>query len=87
MFHYKYILKSRKDGKWYTGITSNLRKRFEEHQKGISSSTKHRGPFDLIYYEACREEEDARAREKFLKSGMGKRFLRNRMKRFLALTG
>lgn len=87
VFHYTYILRSKKDGKWYTGVTSNLRKRFEEHQNGLNRSTKHRGPFDLIYYEACRDEYDAKSREKFLKSGMGKRFLKNRMKRFLALTG
>jgi len=45
------------------------------------------GPLELIYYEACINEEDARAREKYLKSGMGKRYLKNRLKRFLSLTG
>jgi len=41
----------------------------------------------LIYYEACLNEQDARQREKYLKSGMGKRYLKNRLKRFLFLTG
>jgi predicted GIY-YIG superfamily endonuclease len=46
-------------------------------------STKNRGPWRLIYYEGCPHENDARAREKYLKSGMGKRYLRNRLKSFL----
>ena len=48
---------------------------------------KARGPFGLIYYEACINEQDARTREKYLKSGMGKRYIRNRLKHFLSLTG
>jgi putative endonuclease len=51
------------------------------------SSTKERGPVELIYYEACLNEQGALARERYLKSGMGKRYLRNRLKRFLSLTG
>lgn len=41
----------------------------------------------LIYYEACLNEQDARYREKYLKSGLGKRYLKNRLKSFLSLTG
>ncbi|MEO0129647.1 MAG: GIY-YIG nuclease family protein [candidate division WOR-3 bacterium] len=85
--YYTYVLKSEKDGRFYTGSTNNLRKRFSEHNSGRVLSTKSRGPFVLIYYEACLNEQDARAREKFLKSGMGKRYIRNRLKRFLSLTG
>ena len=48
---------------------------------------KERGPFELIYYEACLNEQDGLAREKYLKSGMGKRYLKNRLRRFLSLTG
>lgn len=84
---YTYVIHSKKDGKWYTGAASDLRKRFNEHNEGKVMSTKGRGPFDLIYYEACLNREDAFAREKYLKSGMGKRYLRNRLKRFLSLTG
>jgi putative endonuclease len=85
--HYTYVLRSTKDGRLYTGSTNDLRRRFREHNQGKVSSTKNRGPFELIYYEACLDEQDARAREKYLKSGMGKRYLKNRLKRFLSLTG
>lgn len=84
---YTYILQSQKDNKWYTGYTNDLRKRFNQHNLGRVFSTKGRGPLVLIYYEACHNEEDAKVREKFLKSGMGKRYLQNRLKRFLSLTG
>ena len=86
-FYYVYILQSLKSSKWYTGSTNDLRKRFNDHQKSLSSYTKGRGPFKLIYYEASLHEEDAKARERYLKSGMGKRYLKNRLKRSLSLTG
>ena len=87
MFYYVYILQSKKDNRWYTGYTADLRKRFSQHQANLHGWTKNRGPFELIYYEACKNEVDAKSREKYLKSGMGKRYLINRLKRFLALTG
>ena len=86
-YYYVYLLQSMKSGKWYTGFTSNLRKRFNEHQNNEAVYTKGRGPFKLIYYEGCLNEYDARARELYLKSGMGRRYLNNRLKRFLSLTG
>ncbi len=85
--HYVYVLKGIKDKKMYTGCAEDLRKRFREHNIGMVNSTKGRGPFELIYYEASLDKTDAYAREKYLKSGMGKRYLGNRLKRYLSLTG
>jgi len=84
---YVYVIRSKKDKKWYTGCAKDVRKRFNEHNEGKVVSTKGRGPFELIYYEASVSKEDAFAREKYLKTGMGKRYLKNRLKRFLSLTG
>ena len=81
--YYVYILESFKDKNFYTGYTNNLRKRFEEHSKGLVASTKSRRPFKLIYYETYLNERDAERREKYLKTGMGKRDLRNRLKGYL----
>lgn len=61
---YVYVIRSKKDDKWYTGYTSNLRKRFKENDNNKISSTKNRRPFELIYYEACQGKHDAFAREK-----------------------
>lgn len=84
---YTYVIQSKKDGRRYTGFTNKLRKRFKEHNSNKVFSTKGRGPFELIYYEACVNKQDAQMREKYLKTGMGKRYLKNRLKRFLSLTG
>lgn len=86
-FYYIYVLQSLKSNKWYTGYTSDLRKRFKEHESNKSPYTRGKGPFKLIYYEASLHKEDAIARERYLKSGMGKRYLKNRLKRSLSLTG
>ena len=87
-YYYVYVLQSLKNNKWYTGYTNDLRKRFNQHQENLSTYTKGSGPFNLmIYYEASLHEEDAQAREKYLKSGMGKRYLKNRLKLSLSLTG
>ena len=85
--YYTYILKSKKSGKFYTGAINDLRKRLKLHNDGKSNFTKKDKPYELIYYEACKEREDAFAREIYLKSGYGKRFIKNRLRRFLTLTG
>ena len=79
---YTYILQSKRDGDLYIGSTRNLRKRFEQHQKGEVFSTKSRRPLILIYYEACLKEDDAHRREKSLKTFRGKITLRRRLKSF-----
>ncbi|MBI4135548.1 GIY-YIG nuclease family protein [Candidatus Uhrbacteria bacterium] len=81
---YVYLLLSTKTKQWYTGSTLDLRKRISKHNAGMNKSTKYGKPWQLIYYEASLAREDARAREKYLKSGMGKRYLKNRMKFFFA---
>lgn len=86
VMHYVYIIQNDK-GTWYTGSTSNLRKRLREHNEGRSTWTKGKGSWRVIYYEGCLNEQDARSRELYLKSGVGKRYLKNRLKRFLSLTG
>ena len=81
--HFVYLLFSDKDGKFYTGLTNDLKRRLQEHNSGRGKSTRNRRPLQIIYYEACINEKDAEQREKYLKSGMGKRYLKNRLKRYL----
>lgn len=68
---YVYILKSKKDGSPYIGYTSDLKKRFKEHNDLKNKSTKHKAPFELIYYESYKEKSDAKFREKNLKKFSG----------------
>jgi len=84
---YTYVLQSKKSGNFYTGYTNDLRKRFKEHSKGKSLYTKGRGPFEIVYYEACLDEDDAKNRELYLKSGRGKLYIKQRLKRFLFRSG
>ena len=72
---YVYVLQSLGDTGLYIGFTSDLRRRLREHQNGESRSTYFRGPWKLIYYEAYVDQLDAEGRERFLKSGSGRRFL------------
>ena len=83
--YYIYIIRSRKDKNLYVGCTNDLRKRFVEHNSGRNQSTSSRKPFDIIYYEAMINREDAFAREKYLKTGCGRNYLRKTLKRFLSL--
>ena len=72
-----------KNKQLYTGFTSDLRRRIEEHKKGNVEST--RNKFDtLIHYEAYTVESDARRREKFLKTTEGKRLLRQQIRDVLS---
>ena len=85
---YTYVLKSKTSGKFYTGYTNDLRKRFREHSEGKSRYTKGRDPFEIVYEnEACLDGDDAKNRELYLKSGRGKSYLKTRLKRFLFRTG
>lgn len=77
---YVYVLKSEKDHELYIGSTNDLRCRLREHQAGRSFSTSFRTPFALAYYEAYRNEQDARTREQKLKlRGQARRHLLDRI--------
>ena len=84
---YVYLLRSTKDNGFYIGYSTDLKRRLSEHKRGASFATKSRGPWNLIYYEAYTEHEDAEGREKFLKSGAGRRFLRAQLRHYLRVKG
>jgi putative endonuclease len=79
---YVYILKSLKDDKLYTGFTDNIKKRLLKHNLGKVFSTKSRRPLRIIYLEMCLDKKDAQNREKYLKTGAGKIFIKNRLKNY-----
>ena len=81
---YVYLLRSaRDDSGFYIGFSTDLKRRLAEHTRGAAFATKSRGPWKLIYYEAYTEREDAEGREKFLKSGAGRRLLRAQLRHYL----
>lgn len=87
MYYYVYVLISEIDNLFYTGYTRDLRKRLSEHDSGKVNSTRHRRPLKLIYFEGCLNQQDATRREKYLKSGNGKIYLKSRLRNYFYPTG
>lgn len=77
---YTYVVESLKSEDLYIGYTSDLKKRVQEHNRGLSSYTKYKRPWKLIYYEACLNKNDAKRREKYFKTSQGRRLLKRRLK-------
>ena len=78
--HYIYAIVSGKDNRIYVGITSNIEKRIKEHNLGRTKSTKYYRPWELFYSEAAESRLLARMREKKLKSGFGREFLKKKLR-------
>ncbi len=72
-------MKSECDGQLYIGWTIDIAKRVIEHNEGRVTSTKYRRPLKLLYYEACLTKEGAVEREKQLKTGFGRAYLKRRI--------
>lgn len=76
---YTYVLKSDLDDNLYIGWTVDLKNRLQKHLDGKVVATKHRRPLMLIYYEACINKNSAIKREKYLKIGFGRAYLKKRI--------
>lgn len=77
--YYVYILKSKKIEKFYTGVTSDLKRRMKEHNSGNSDFTAWSGPYELVWYGAFSSKEKAYAFETYLKSSSGFAFRNKRL--------
>ena len=82
---YVYCLQSKKEKELYFGYTHDLKKRLLEHNSRRNISTKRYLPWKLIYYEACILESDARRREKYLKTSIGRRMFKRRIKDYFSI--
>ena len=75
-----YLLQSLKDNRTYIGFTDNFERRFHEHNAGKSKSTKHRAPFRLLFREEFETKKQAKEREVWWKSSVGRRKLKEYFK-------
>ncbi len=86
MFYYVYLLQSEKDGNFYIGYTTDLRKRVNKHNNGENKATKPFRPYRLIFYEAFLNRIDAKRREVYLKGGYGRKTIRVMLERYFKET-
>ena len=71
-----YAIKSLDHSYIYVGLTASLERRLQEHNLGRNKSTKPYKPFKIIFTESFKTRKEARIKEKYLKSGCGKEFLK-----------
>jgi putative endonuclease len=80
-----YLLENRDDKSWYIGYTADLKKRISEHLAGYGCrTTSMKNNWKLIYYECYANKIDALGRERFLKSGAGRQYLKKQLKNYLS---
>ena len=71
-----YVLRSEKDSRYYVRMSSDIEKRLIAHNSERTKSTKGYGPWVLLHLEEYPDRDSARKREKYLKSGYGKQWLK-----------
>ncbi len=84
--YYTYVLScesDKGDSDFYIGFTADLKDRLNKHRSGATKTTRRFNKIELVYYEACLSESDARKREKQLKTGFGRGYLKRRLGSFL----
>jgi putative endonuclease len=72
-----YALRSANRNYIYVGMSSNVSRRLNEHNKGFNKTTKPYAPFILIFQEEFDTRINARKREIYLKSGIGKEYIKS----------
>ena len=78
--YYVYAIKSTTRNYIYVGLTNDWERRLKEHNNGLSTATKPYRPFVLLLLEEVETRIEARRREKYLKSGVGKEYLKQLLK-------
>ena len=64
-----YVIRSISTGHFYTGSTSDFDARLNQHNSDLSTSTKNRGPWELLYREEFKSRAEAMARERYFQDG------------------
>ncbi len=75
------------NGQKYIGQTNNLQRRLNEHKTGRSQYTRKNKIRKLLYFEKCKTRSEAIKKEKFLKSGKGREWIKNQLAEQSALGG
>ena len=76
--YFVYVIRSNKYARDYVGLTECLERRVREHNSGKTKSTRFYRPWRLLFFEEYETREEARKREKYLKSGYGKKWIKQK---------
>ncbi|MGB3228197.1 MAG: GIY-YIG nuclease family protein [Saprospiraceae bacterium] len=79
--YFVYVIKSETHNRFYVGMSEDVVRRLKEHNNGKTKSTKSYKPWLLFFIEAFGSREEARKREKYLKSGYGKLWIKQKWSR------
>jgi putative endonuclease len=71
-----YVLQSETFKRVYIGMTNDLERRIKEHNIGKTKSTRFYKPWKVLFTESFSNRTEARKREKYLKSGIGREFIK-----------
>jgi putative endonuclease len=74
--YFTYVLQSLKDNRIYVGLTEDVERRLKQHNAGYNRSTKAYLPWKLLLVEEFELRTEARAKEIYYKSGVGKEHLK-----------
>ncbi|UOB18483.1 GIY-YIG nuclease family protein [Abyssalbus ytuae] len=85
--HFVYIIYSHKFARFYVGMSQDVKERLRQHNSGTVKSTKAFLPWVVCYQEVFETIEEARKREKYLKSAAGRRWRKNNIERPRSSTG
>lgn len=83
---YVYVLENQIDKSLYVGFSADLKTRLKNHQEGKGArTTKIKKLWKLIYYESYLDKFDALGREKFLKGGSGRKYIKKQLSHYFQL--
>ncbi len=74
--YYVYVIRSEARKYTYTGISDNVERRVFQHNSGRNKTTRPYAPFEIVFIEEYPDRDGARKREKYLKSGIGREFVK-----------
>jgi len=82
LMYYTYVLYSENHNRFYIGMSTDVEKRLSEHNSGKTKSTKGYRPWVVLFIDEFETRAEAREREVYLKSGIGREYVNAFLKKY-----